>query len=160
MAETRKRLIVQRLKGSSKTAAARPRRSARSDNLERPVGSGGGSRGSERRGGRIVPIAATTQAARGPGRCRRFSNACSTVIAVERVEVPPELLWDYREPPEDPIWRLQRIAEWFPAFGRDRATVAQLYAHRRDLRVPPEVRALIEIYEEAWSEREVGGGDR
>lgn len=70
------------------------------------------------------------------------------------VQVPPEPLWDYREAPADPLWRLQRIAEWFPAFGRDRATVAQLYARRGDLRVPPEVRALIEIYEEVWRERE------
>ena len=59
---------------------------------------------------------------------------------MEHVNVPPELLWDYRVPPEDPLWRLQRIAEWFPAFGRDRATVAQLYARRGELRVPPEVR--------------------
>lgn len=79
---------------------------------------------------------------------------------MEHVNVPPELLWDYRVPPEDPLWRLQRIAEWFPAFGRDRATVAQLYARRGELRVPPEVRALIEIYEEVWREREAGGGDR
>jgi hypothetical protein len=79
---------------------------------------------------------------------------------MEPVHVPPELLWDYRVPPEDPIWRLQRIAEWFPAFGRDRATVAQLYAHRGELRVPPEVRALIEIYEQVWREREAGGAGR
>lgn len=79
---------------------------------------------------------------------------------MEHVNVPPELLWDYRVPPEDPLWRLQRIAEWFPAFGRDRATVAQLYARRGELRVPPEVRVLIEIYEEVWREREAGGGDR
>jgi hypothetical protein len=79
---------------------------------------------------------------------------------MEQVHVPPELLWDYREPPEDPMWRLQRIAEWFPAFGRDRATVAQLHAHRRNLRVPPEVRILIEIYEQIWREREAGGDGR
>lgn len=75
------------------------------------------------------------------------------------VHVPPELLWDYRVPPEDPIWRLQRIADWFPAFGRDRETVAQLFAHRDDLNVPPEVRSLIEIYEKVWREREAGRGD-
>ena len=71
--------------------------------------------------------------------------------------MPPELLWDYREPPDDPLWRLQRIAEWFPAFGRDRATVAGLYARRDDLRVPREVLTLIEIYEQVWREREAGG---
>lgn len=75
------------------------------------------------------------------------------------VHVPPELLWDYRVPPEDPIWRLQRIADWFPAFGRDRETVAQLYAHRDALNVPPETRTLIEIYEKVWREREAGRAD-
>lgn len=74
------------------------------------------------------------------------------------VDIPRELVWDYAEPPEDPAWRLQRIAEWFPAFGRDRKTVAQLYARRPELRVPPEVRTLIEIYEEIWQEREASGG--
>ena len=75
------------------------------------------------------------------------------------VAIPRELVWDYREPPEDPLWRLQRIAEWFPAFGRDRATVAQLYEYRERLRVPPEVSALIEIYEEIWRGREAKRGD-
>lgn len=69
------------------------------------------------------------------------------------VDVPKELLWDYRVPPEDPLWRLQRIADWFPAFGRDRKTVAELHAHREELRVPREVRTLIEIYEQVWRER-------
>jgi hypothetical protein len=73
---------------------------------------------------------------------------------VTTVNVPQELLWDYRVPPEDPMWRLQRIADWFPAFVRDRETVAQLYAHREALKVPPEVRALIEIYEQVWQESE------
>ncbi len=75
------------------------------------------------------------------------------------VEIPPELVWDYRTPPEDPIWRLQRIAEWFPAFGRDRATVAQLYDFRNTLRIPPEVRKLIEIYEGIWRQREANRAD-
>lgn len=69
------------------------------------------------------------------------------------VRVPRDLLWDYREAPEDVLWRLQRIAEWFPAYGRDRETVRQLYAHRTQLRIPEETRALIELYEEAWRER-------
>lgn len=81
----------------------------------------------------------------------------STVFPMATVDVPQELLWDYREPPTDPLWRLQRIADWFPAFGRDRKTVAQLYARRDKLRIPPEVRTLIEIYEEVWREREADG---
>ena len=69
------------------------------------------------------------------------------------IHVPRELLWDYATPPVDPMWRLQRIAEWFPAFGRDRETVHALYAHRDELRIPHEIRTLIELYEEVWTER-------
>ncbi len=76
------------------------------------------------------------------------------------VAVPPELLWDYRTQPEDPDWALQRIAEWFPAFGRDRATVAELYRRRHALNIPPEVRTLIEIYEDLWREWEADRGNR
>lgn len=51
------------------------------------------------------------------------------------------------------LWRLQRIAEWFPAYGRDRETVRQLFERRAELRIPEEVRSLIELYEECWQER-------
>lgn len=78
--------------------------------------------------------------------------AAAILCGVE-IRVPRELLWDYGEAPADPLWRLQRIAEWFPAYGRDRATVHELYVHRDQLRVPEETRALIELYEEAWRER-------
>lgn len=70
------------------------------------------------------------------------------------VNVPRALVWDYATTPEDPMWRLQRIADWFPTFGRERATVAQLYAYRDALKIPSEVRLLIELYEEAWRERD------
>lgn len=64
------------------------------------------------------------------------------------VDIHPDLVWDYATPPRDPLWRLQRIADAFPAYGRDRRTVAQLFAMRHQLRMPPEVRPLIELYEE------------
>lgn len=70
------------------------------------------------------------------------------------VAIHPDLVWDYEQPPRDTLWRLQRIADAFPAYGRDRRTVAMLYAHRAELRLEPETRALIEMYEEAWRERE------
>jgi hypothetical protein len=70
------------------------------------------------------------------------------------VRIPKNLVWDYADPPKDPIWRLQRIADAFPAYGRDRPTVGLLYEHRHDLRLRPETRALIELYEEVWRERE------
>jgi hypothetical protein len=64
------------------------------------------------------------------------------------VRVPPELLWDYPVAPEDPLWRLQRVGEFFPQFGRDRETVRALWRHRSELRLPPEVVALIGLYAE------------
>lgn len=70
------------------------------------------------------------------------------------VDIHPDLVWDYARPPRDPMWRLQRIADAFPAYGRDRRTVALLHAHRDALRLRPETRALIDMYEEVWRERE------
>lgn len=69
------------------------------------------------------------------------------------INVPKDLLWDYKEAPEDLLWRLQRIADFFPQYGRDRETVLALYAHRDRLRLDPATRALIEAYYEAWLER-------
>jgi hypothetical protein len=62
------------------------------------------------------------------------------------IPIPREIVWDYPEPPRDERWRLQRIAEWFPHYGRDAATVRALFRARAELRIPPELRALIEIY--------------
>lgn len=70
------------------------------------------------------------------------------------VQIHRDLVWDYDDPPADPVWRLQRIADAFPAYGRDRGTVAQLFAHLKSLELRPETRLLIELYEEAWRERE------
>ena len=62
------------------------------------------------------------------------------------IAIPREIVWDYAEPPDDEAWRLQRLAEFFPHFGRDARTVQALYQQRAKLRVPPEIRVLIEIY--------------
>jgi hypothetical protein len=77
---------------------------------------------------------------------------------VETVPIPREIVWDYADPPDDLLWRLQRIADWFPAFGRDRRTVRLLHEHRHELRIPPEVRSLIELYEEEWQRRVIARG--
>jgi hypothetical protein len=69
------------------------------------------------------------------------------------IAVPKEILWDYREPPEDLLWRLQRLADFFPRFGQDRETVALLFRHRDRLKLDSSTRALIEAYQEAWEER-------
>jgi hypothetical protein len=78
----------------------------------------------------------------------------------DQVRLPQSLVWDYREPPRDLLWRLQRVASWFPAYGRDRRTVRLLFEHRAELSIPVEVRTLIELYEEAWQERAGGHGTR
>lgn len=66
--------------------------------------------------------------------------------------VPKELLWDYKEPPVDLLWRLQRIADFFPAYGTDRQTVTLLFAYRDQLRLEPGKHALIGLYHEVWDE--------
>ena len=69
------------------------------------------------------------------------------------ISVPREMLWDYREAPEDLLWRLQRIADFFPRFGRDRETVALLFENRHRLRLEPATRVLIEEYHRAHAAR-------
>lgn len=69
------------------------------------------------------------------------------------ITVPKELLWDYREPPQDLLWRLQRIADFFPLYGRDREAVALLYTYRDQLKVDEATKALIEEYHRTWEAR-------
>ena len=69
------------------------------------------------------------------------------------IQIPRDILWDYHEPPEDLLWRLQRIADFFPMYGRERETVALLYAHRDQLKLDRPTRALIEEYYAAWESK-------
>ena len=73
------------------------------------------------------------------------------------IEIPKELLWDYKEPPDDLLWRLQRIADFFPAYGADRKTVQFLFDHRSELRLEQGKYRLIELYHEVWSEKTAEG---
>lgn len=66
------------------------------------------------------------------------------------IPIPKDILWDYEEAPADLLWRLQRIADFFPLYGRDRETVAQLYAHKDELKLDGATRALVEEYYRAW----------
>jgi len=68
------------------------------------------------------------------------------------VDIPAELLWDYTEPPKDIFWRLQRIADFFPAYGTDRNTVMLLFKHRDTLKLEAGKYQLIGIYKEVWDE--------
>ncbi len=65
------------------------------------------------------------------------------------IEVPKDLLWDYDEPPEDLLWRLQRIADFFPLYGRERETVMLLFSYRGQLNLDDATRLLIEEYHRA-----------
>lgn len=65
------------------------------------------------------------------------------------IEVPKDILWDYDEPPEDLLWRLQRIADFFPLYGRERETVMLLFRYRDQLNLDDGTRLLIEEYHRA-----------
>jgi hypothetical protein len=66
------------------------------------------------------------------------------------IPVPADLLWDYAEAPQDLLWRLQRIADYFPSYGDDRQTVQLLYDHRGELMLDEPTKLLIEEYYRAW----------
>ena len=72
---------------------------------------------------------------------------------MEEVKVPKELLWDYKEPPQDILWRLQRISDFFPAYGTDRDTVELLFKYRDRLKLEEGKYKLIELYKEVWDEK-------
>lgn len=71
----------------------------------------------------------------------------------EEIKVPNDLLWDYKEAPDDILWRLQRIADFFPAHGTDRNTVRLLFKYRDSLKMEKGKYRLINIYHELWNEK-------
>ena len=70
------------------------------------------------------------------------------------IEVPREILWDYETAPEDIGWRLQRIADFFPLYGKDPATITLLYEHRDRLKLDRATLALIEAYHELLQDKD------
>ena len=70
------------------------------------------------------------------------------------IEVPKEILWDYIEAPDDLQWRLPRLADFFPLYGRDRGIIELLYAYRERLKIDEGTRALIEAYYSALKRKE------
>lgn len=46
-----------------------------------------------------------------------------------------EILWDYKKPIDDLLWKLQRIILFFPSIGTDRETIDLLYANRDKLKL-------------------------
>lgn len=69
------------------------------------------------------------------------------------VKIPAELLWDYREPPDDFLWKLQRIADFFPMYGTDKETVNLLFEYKDKLKIEEGKYKLICLYKEVWDER-------
>ena len=69
------------------------------------------------------------------------------------VIVPRELVWDYSEPPTELLWRLQRIADFFPAYGSDREIVGLLFDHLAELDVEEGKSRLIVLYNEVWNDK-------
>lgn len=72
---------------------------------------------------------------------------------MKSVRVPKELLWDYKKPPQNLLWRLQRIADFFPAFGTEREVVELLYKHWDKLKMERGMYKLIALYHEVWNEK-------
>lgn len=81
-------------------------------------------------------------------------------MAKQTVEIPRELLWDYTETPDDLLWRLQRIADFFPAYGTDRETVDLLFENRDRLKLDEGKHKLIGLYHEVWDEKTRTGNRR
>ena len=72
---------------------------------------------------------------------------------METIQVPRELLWDYKEPPDDLLWRLQRIVDFFPAYGTERRTIKLLMKYRHKLKLEEGTEKLIVLYNEVWNEK-------
>jgi hypothetical protein len=70
------------------------------------------------------------------------------------ITVPKALLWDYTTPPDDILWRLQRIADFFPLYGTERETVCALYEYKDQLKIDHETVLLIIEYYMAWKSRD------
>ncbi len=64
----------------------------------------------------------------------------------EFIPISKEIVWDYAEPPHDMLWRLRRIAMFFPAYGDDPTTVRKLYEHLDELGIDQERRITIATY--------------
>ena len=55
--------------------------------------------------------------------------------------------------PGDLLWRPQRIADFFPAYGTDRETVGLLFGHLTELNVEEGKSCLIALYNEVWDDK-------
>lgn len=81
------------------------------------------------------------------------SVMAKTLKPCKNIHIPPELLWDYKDPPDDLLWRLQRIADFFPAYGADKKTVDLLFEYRGKPKLEGGKYKLIALYKEVWDEK-------
>jgi hypothetical protein len=73
---------------------------------------------------------------------------------MKTIPIPKALLWDYTTPPDDLLWRLQRIADFFPLYGTDRDSVFALYEYKDQLQMDRETVLLIEEYYKIWKSKD------
>jgi hypothetical protein len=73
---------------------------------------------------------------------------------MKAIPIPKALLWDYTTPPDDLLWRLQRIADFFPLYGTDRDTVSALYEHKDQLQMDRKTILLIDEYYKIWKSKD------
>ena len=85
-------------------------------------------------------------------RIPKFQKGAKAEMGEVLPYIPPELVWDYKDPPADLLWRLQRIADFFPAYGTDQETVDLLFGHLGDLDIEAGTSQLITLYHEVWHE--------
>lgn len=62
------------------------------------------------------------------------------------INLPKDIMWDYKNPPDDYLWGLQRIVDFFPLYGRDKDTVFALYKNIKKLKVEETTKILIKEY--------------
>lgn len=75
----------------------------------------------------------------------------------KKIHIPPELLWDYIEPPDDLLWRLQRIADFSRHTEPIKKTVDLLFEYRDKLKLEQGKYKLIGLYKEVWDEKAAKG---
>ncbi len=76
-----------------------------------------------------------------------------SLVLAKSIDLPKKLLWDYKRAPSAYLWRLQRVADYFPLYGRDRKTVRALYENLKKLKIDETTKLLIKEYEKAWEKK-------
>lgn len=73
---------------------------------------------------------------------------------MEKLKVPEELLWDYKEEVDDILWKLQRIILFFPYYGTDPETINLLYKNKSKIKMEEGKLKLIKLYKEIYDKKD------